>query len=105
MQSKNRRRVNFNFPLSSIPNRRFSWKVVVIVLICSLVTGLGVRFFENIHYSNLLLQLTGQANTSQAQLSTEQTDFKYVINHDPGQLNCYQLQSSSDRNICYAHDH
>lgn len=80
------------------------WLVAVLLLICAVVTALTVRFFVDIHYSNLLLQANNQAGTSQTELSKEQYDVNFLINNS-GQLNCYALRSSYVRNLCFTHDH
>jgi hypothetical protein len=81
-----------------------SWKVILLVIFCSVVTGLTVNFFNNLHYSNLLLQANNQAGSAQTELGKEQYDVKFLINNNKIQFNCYDLRSDYARNICYMHE-
>lgn len=80
------------------------WKVILVIALLLLITGLVVNFFDNLHYSNLLLQADGQVDSTQAQLSKGQYDVKFLINNSNGQINCYELCSTNARNICRTHD-
>lgn len=80
------------------------WVALVLIVLCSLATGLLVNFFNNLHYNNLLLKVNGQASAAQAELSKEQYDAKFIISNGGTQLNCYDLRSSYVRGICYKHE-
>lgn len=90
----------------SLISRKYGqWKVVLLVIVFSVMTMVMVNFFDNLHYSNLLLQANGQATVAQTQLGKEQYDVKYLIDNNTHQLNCYDLLSTYARNICNTHDH
>jgi hypothetical protein len=90
--------------LTPSDRRSFNWRVFFLVLACSAITAGIVRFSENLHYSNSLLQANDQTNSAQTQLAAEQRDVKFIISHDNSQLNCYEMQSSYDRNLCNLHN-
>lgn len=78
-------------------------QMLVLIIVFSAGTGLIVNFFDNIHYNNLLSQVSGQVGTAQAELGNEHYDLKFLINNT-GQLNCYDLHSNYARNICQTHN-
>jgi hypothetical protein len=86
------------------PNLTFNQSVGLIIL-CSIITGLAVNFFNSVHYSNTLSQADGQASSAQAEVGKEQYDVKFLINNTgTKQINCYDLRSDYAREICSRHD-
>lgn len=104
-KSRARHRIeNSALTLSPSAKTNFNWSILLIVVVCSAITGGIVRFSDNIHYNSALLQASSQTNSAQSQLEAEQHDMQFIISHDSSQLNCYELQSSFDRNLCDTHN-
>lgn len=82
----------------------FNWRILILVIICCAITGLVVRFFVDVHYSNQLLQVSGQATSAQSSLGAQQYDFQFLLKHDNNQINCYELHSQYDRTVCFTHN-
>lgn len=82
----------------------FSWKLVALVLFFAAITGLAVNLLDKVHYDNMLLQASSQAQAAQTELGKEQYDLKFLINNETGPINCYDLQSNFTRTVCIAHD-
>ncbi len=79
------------------------WVALVLIIVLSVITGLVVNFFENVHYNNLLSQANNQAGSIQTELNKEQYDVKLLIDNGNGQFNCYELRSDYARNLCFSH--
>ena len=82
------------------------WTLTVLIIICSLATGLLVNFFNNLYYTRLLLQANSQSSAAQSELAKMRYDVKQLITSTSGsvQFNCYDLRSRYARNICYQHN-
>ena len=89
---------------TSESNAQFVWSIVILVVFFSALSALAAVFFVNIHYNNEVVSANDQASSAQAQLKSEQSDVNFVIQHDDNQINCFQLSSSYDRNICNSHN-
>jgi len=101
---RSRKRItSSDLTLSIKPKSHFKWEILILVVAFSMITGGLVKFYDNEHYNNSLLQSNNQATSAQSQLKAEQSDIGFIIEHDNGQINCYDLQSSYDRNICNSH--
>ena len=92
-------------PPAHMPYRKwFTGKTAVLLIITILISVLVTRFFEKLHYDNLL----GKVNTAAAQANAtnhnEQLDLKYLISNTPGTLNCYQLMSDYAKQVCDQHN-
>lgn len=106
-KTRERRRLSKNFHKkfsNTESNTQFVWSVVILVIFFSAVSALAAVFFVNLHYNNEVLSANDQASTAQAQLKSEQTDVQFLIQHDTNQINCFQLSSPYDRNICNTHN-
>lgn len=100
-----RRRIRKPIRLQSNPdNMAFGWSVFVLVVFCSVLTGLAALFFTNLHYSNQIINDNNEISSYQTQVKSEQHDIQFIIEHDNTQINCYELNSSYDRNICNSHN-
>jgi hypothetical protein len=89
-----------NLPMTS-GMRKYVIISLVIVIICSIATGLAVNFYNNYYYDQQLLQANGQAAAAQTQLGNARYDVKFLIENFPTSINCYDLHSKYARSICY----
>ena len=89
------------------PNRYQKWfntKTIILLIVAILGTVFVTRFFEKLHYDNLLQKsYTAQAHLSDT-TTNEELDLKYLINNTNAPLNCYQLMSSYARQLCNQHN-
>lgn len=85
------------------PSLTFNQSVVLIIL-CSLITGLAVNFFNSVHYSNVVSQADSQTSATQSELGKEQYDVKFLINNSNKQVNCFDLRSDYARGLCNTHN-
>lgn len=82
----------------------FNPKTVILLTIVIILSVLVTRFFEKLHYDNLLLQDGQQISNQQAELVHRQADLKYLIDNTNSQLNCYNFSSSYARSLCGQHN-
>ena len=89
------------------PSRYQKWfngKTVILLIIAIVGTAFVTRFFEKLHYDNLLQKsYTAQAHLSDT-TNSEELDLKYLIDNTHAPLNCYQLMSSYARQLCAPHN-
>ena len=69
-----------------------------------IITAITVRFFDSLSYGNSLSKANNAASSAQNQVSQEETDIQFILKHDPSQLNCYDIQSQYDGNLCSSHN-
>ena len=86
------------------PSIKLKLKVIALVVIFSLVVGVIVHIFDSIHYNNIINQAYTSNTINQFKFNQTVKDYKFVLNQDINSLNCYQLQTNLDQNLCNAHN-
>lgn len=88
-------------PLPSYKRKKFNWRLLITTLIIVVLSGLAVRFFDAIHYNNIISQDSQQSNLVE---NNQGKDINQLISTYNGQLNCNQFSSSFARKDCQVHD-
>lgn len=99
---KKRSRISpYLFTGSSI---RLRVKVFFILILAVLITGSVVHFYDNINSNNALTKSYSQKINYLNKLNQTQKDFSFLINQFNSSLNCFQLQTNVDQNLCTQHN-
>lgn len=101
MLKRERRRAKFTNPEQT---SQYFGVLFFLFIVSIVLVGGAVQFYNVIHYDNLLGQANSQAASYQNTLSNEQIDAKFILANTRGQINCDQLLTSYDRNLCNIHD-
>lgn len=94
---------NNNLPSRDTKLRGGNLILVSLIILCSLITGLAVNFFNHVHYNNLLLKAASQTTADQTEIGKQQYDIRLLVNSSNNQFNCYSLRSGYARSICSEH--
>ncbi len=86
------------------PSVKIKLKVLVLVVFFSLATSAIVNILDSIHYNNIITKIYSSDVNNQLQLDKTIKDYKFVLTQDNNSLNCYQLQTSYDQNLCNKHN-
>lgn len=99
---------NNRSPVSSLifnsPSIKLKLKVLALVVVFSLAVGVVVHIFDSIYYNNIINQAYSSSTTNQIKFNQTVKDYKFVLNQDINSLNCYQLLTNLDQNLCNAHN-
>ena len=90
-------------PIALPLNRRFDASVALLIIICIIITGIGVHFLDSLYYDSRLLSDSGQIVTTKNELGRARYDIKFLIGNSQQTINCYQLRSNYDQSLCYKH--
>ncbi len=83
---------------------RLRVKIFFLLIITALISGGIVHFYDTINSNNALTKSYSQKINYLNSYNQTQKDFTFLINQFNNSLNCFQLQTTIDQNLCTQHN-